>query len=370
MSNYRLISSDSHVYEPADLWERYIDPEFRERAPRLVHELDTDQWYADGDVKFGVVGTNQQAGLRYEDPDKITMEGRYSDAPAGGWDPHAHVADLEVDGVSGSVLYPSVGLNAFKLPASDLVSAIFRGYNTWLSEFCQYYPDKLKGIALVNVDDILSATYELRRAAELGLVGVVISMRPSGPSYAHPSYDDLWALSQDLHMPISLHVGTSRWRAESTGTLLDQLVEQTTRDAYPRNAIASMIFSGVFERFPNLRVGTAEFGLAWAPFFLERMDHLYTERATVFQVHRFAHGSLPSDVFRNNVFLSFQEDELGIQLRHHVGVENLLWGSDYPHAESTFPRSRAVLEEILVGVPSDEQAKIAGQNTAWLYGYS
>lgn len=370
MADYRLISSDSHVYEPADLWDRYIEPEFQERAPRLVHELDTDQWYADGNVKFGVVGTNQQAGLRYEDPDKITMEGRHSDAPSGGWDPHAHVADLDVDGVSGSVLYPSVGLNAFKLPASDLVSAIFRGYNTWLAEFCQFYPEKLKGIAVVNVDDVSEAAGELNRAAHLGLVGVVISMRPSGPSYDHHSYDDVWALSQDLRMPVSLHVGTSRWRPEPPTTLMDQLVEQTTRDAYPRNVIANMIFSGVFERFPNLRVGTAEFGLAWAPFFLERMDHLYSERATVFQVRRFAHSALPSDVFRNNVFLSFQEDQLGIELRHHVGVGNLLWGSDYPHAESTFPRSRAVLREILRGVPDEEQAKIAGRNTALLYGYS
>ena len=369
MTPYRLISSDSHVYEPPDLWERYIAPAFRDRAPRLVHEAETDQWYADGDVKFGVVGSNQQAGLRYEDPDKITSEGRFENAPKGGWDPHAHIEDLAVDGVAGSVLYPSVGLNAFKLPAGDLVTAIFCAYNSWLADFCRPYPDQLKGIALLNVDDVTCAVSEMRRTARLGLVGAIISMRPSGPTYDHPDYEPLWAAAQELSMPLSLHVGTARWRPEPQTTAMDRLVEQTTREAYPRNAIAAMVFSGIFERYPALQTGTAEFDVAWAPFFLDRMDHLYTERATMFGIRRFKSGALPSEVFRQHVFLSFQEDVLGVQLRHYVGVDNLLWGSDYPHAESTFPRSREVVAQILAGVPEEEQAKIAGENTARVYGF-
>ena len=109
MSEYTLISSDSHIYEPPDLWEKRIDPRFKDRAPYLAHEASTDQWYADG-VKFGIVGVNQQAGVRFDKLDEITVEGRYVDAPLGGMDPHAHVKDLDIDTVAGDVLYPSMGL--------------------------------------------------------------------------------------------------------------------------------------------------------------------------------------------------------------------------------------------------------------------
>ena len=105
----------------------------------------------------------------------------------------------------------------------------------------------------------------------------------------------------------------------------------------PRNAIAAMIYGGVFERYPKLKVGVVEFEVAWAPYFMARLDNVYTERAVGRKLQRFKDGLLPSDFFRRNVFISFQEDDLGIQLRSSIGVENLMWGSDYPHAESTFP---------------------------------
>jgi hypothetical protein len=112
-----------------------------------------------------------------------------------------------------------------------------------------------------------------------------------------------------------------------------------------------------------------EFEVAWVPYFLARMDNLYTEQALGVHGYRFMGDVLPSDFFRQNCFLSFQEDAVGIQLRDLIGVETLLWGSDYPHAESTFPRSRAIVDRILQGVPAGEQAQIAGGNTARLYHF-
>src|SRR5918992_1978886 len=115
MSTYTLISSDSHIIEPADLWEARIDRKFQDRAPRLVHEGEVDQWYADG-VKFGNIGTNQQAGLRFEAPEKLTAGGSMRTAPLGGFDPDAHVRDMDLDGVAGGVLYPSQGLTGYPVP--------------------------------------------------------------------------------------------------------------------------------------------------------------------------------------------------------------------------------------------------------------
>jgi predicted TIM-barrel fold metal-dependent hydrolase len=370
MSTYRLISSDSHIIEPANLWEDRIDRPFRARAPRLVREGDFDQWSADG-VKFGNIGTNQQAGLRFEAPAKLTAVGRMDTVPLGGIDPHAHVKDMDLDGVAGGVLYPSQGLTIYRVPDSELLSAIFRAYNDWLADFCRAYPNRLKGIAMINVDDVANAVGELQRAAKMGLAGAMIPLRPMEHRYDHPMYASLWAAAQDLDMPLSLHVGTYRWRPGANANATSQdIVEFTNRECDARHAIAAIIFAGVFERYPALKVGAVEFEVAWAPYFMARMDNVYTERAVGVKRERFKDGLLPSDFFRRNIFISFQEDDLGIQLRSHIGVENLMWGSDYPHAESTFPKSRQIVAHILKDVPDEEKVKIAADNAARLYHFN
>jgi predicted TIM-barrel fold metal-dependent hydrolase len=129
-----------------------------------------------------------------------------------------------------------------------------------------------------------------------------------------------------------------------------------------------MIFSGVFERYLKLKLAIVEFEVSWAPYLLDSMDYTYRERHEE-ALYRFKGDTQPSDFFHNNVYLSFQEDTVGIRLRDIIGVDSLMWGSDYPHSESTFPRSREILAEILRGVPSDEQAKIVGGTAAKLYGF-
>ncbi len=363
---------EAHIIEPADLWQTRIDPRFKERAPYLAHEDGTDQWYADGNVKFGIVGASIQAGLRFEAPEKISFEGRYKDVPLGGIDPHAHIKDMALDDVSGGVLYPTMGLTVFSIPASDLLSAVCGAYNDWLADFCKPYPDHLKGIALLNVDDVEEAVGELQRCAKMGLAGALIPIRPMERRYDHPDYEPLWAAAQDLDIPLSLHTGTARWRPDSVQMELQKAdaVEQTNREYHVRNSIAAIILSGVFERYPKLKVGLVEFAIAWAPYFMGRLDNTYKERPVGLKGHRFKGNTLPSDFFRSNVFISFQEDDVGIELRHHVGVDNLLWGSDYPHAESTFPRSREIVERILQGVPEEEKSAIAGGNSARLYHFN
>jgi predicted TIM-barrel fold metal-dependent hydrolase len=370
MSTYQLISSDSHIIEPPDLWQERIDRTFRDRAPRMVSEEDADQWYADG-IKFGAIGINQQAGVRFETPERLTLQGRMATVPLGGLDPHAHVKDMDVDTVAGGVLYPSQGLTAYRIPDSALLSAIFRAYNNWLADFCQPYPHRLKGIAMLNVDHVPEAVAELQRAATMGLAGALIPLRPMEHRYDHPLYEPLWAAAQDLGMPLSLHTGTRRWQpgVNSDDPTLVDIVERANKEHDVRVAIAAMIFAGVFERYPRLKVGAVEFEVAWAPYFMARMDNIYTEQAIGVRGRRFKGGAVPSHFFRQNIFISFQEDAVGIQLRSLIGSEILLWGSDYPHAESTFPRSRTIVERLLQGVPDEEKAQIAGGNTARLYRF-
>jgi predicted TIM-barrel fold metal-dependent hydrolase len=278
---------------------------------------------------------------------------------------------MRLDGVAGEVLYPSQGLFYFKVADSALMSAIFRAYNDWLADFCRTDPTRLKGIAMINLDDVGEATKELERAADRGFAGAMITEYPlEHRRYDQPEYEPFWAAAQALAMPLSLHTATRRQgkiRGAGERTLRDA-TGRSTKAFYPATSLCDMIFSGVFERYPALRLAIVEFELAWAPHLLSTMDYTYRERHEEAFV-RFKNDMRPSDFFHRNVFLSFQEDAIGIRLRDAIGVDNMMWGSDYPHSESTFPQSRKILAEILAGVPDEEQAKIAGGNTARLYGF-
>ena len=370
MESAFILSSDSHVFEPPDLWQKRIDAAFRDRGPRMERIDGADQLIVDNRILSGI-GLISNAGARFQAPETISSLARFEDVHQGGYDPDQHLADMRLDGVAGEVLYPSQGLFYFKVADSALMSAIFRAYNDWLAEFCRTDPSRLKGIAMVNVDDVREGIAELERTARMGFAGAMITELPlDDQRYDQPEYEPFWAAAQDLNMPLSLHTATRRQgkiRGAGEKTLRDA-TSRSTKSFGPATSLCDMIFSGVFERYPRLRLAIVEFELSWAPHILASMDYTYHERHEE-AIHRFKDSMRPSDFFRRNVSLSFQEDAVGIRLRDVIGVDNMMWGSDYPHSESTFPQSRKILAEILAGVPADEQAKIVGANTARLYNF-
>ena len=184
MSTYTLISSDSHIIEPPDLWTQRIDRAFTARAPRLIHEAEADQWYADG-VKFGAIGINQQAGVRFDTPEALTLQAAWPRCPGAGTTPRP-TSRIWIGIRWPRRALPVAGLDHVSIPDSALLSAIFRAYNDWLADFCQPYPQRLKGIAMLNVDDVQDAVGELQRAAKLGLAGGMIPLRPLEHRYDHP----------------------------------------------------------------------------------------------------------------------------------------------------------------------------------------
>ena len=366
-----ILSSDSHVFEPADLWTTRIDTAFRHRAPRIVRIDGADEIVVEADQALSGIGLISNAGARFEAPETISGRGRLEDVHRGGWDPEQHLADMRLDGVAGEVLYPSQGLFYFRIADSALMSAIFRAYNDWLADFCRIDPARLKGIAMVNLDDVGEGIKELEGAARLGLAGAMITEYPlEDRRYDQPEYEPFWSAAEALGMPLSLHTATRRQgkiRGAGAKTLRDAS-SRATKAFYPALSMCDMIFSGVFERHPRLTLAIVEFELAWAPHLLDTMDYTYRERHEE-AIYRFKNGMRPSDFFHANVVLSFQEDAIGIRLRDVIGVDNIMWGSDYPHSESTFPQSRKILADILAGVPEAEQAKIVGGNTARVYGF-
>jgi predicted TIM-barrel fold metal-dependent hydrolase len=366
-----ILSSDSHVFEPPDLWTTRIDKAFRDRAPRMQRIDGADQIVIEADQVLSGIGLISNAGARFEAPETISGNARFEDVHRGGYDPMQHLADMRLDGVAGEVLYPSQGLFYFRIADGALMSAIFRTYNDWLAEFCRTDPARLKGIAMINLDDVPAAIAELERTAGLGLAGAMITEYPlEHRRYDQPEYEPFWTAAEALGMPLSLHTATRRQgkiRGVGEKTLRDAS-SRATKAFYPALSMCDMIFSGVFERHPRLTLAIVEFELSWAPHLLTTMDYTYRERHEE-AIYRFKGDVRPSDFFHRNVVLSFQEDAVGIRLRDVIGVDNIMWGSDYPHSESTFPRSRKILAEILAGVPEHEQAKIVGATTARVYGF-
>ena len=368
-----VVSSDSHVVEPEDLWTSRMDAKYQDRAPRVVRMEEGDWWYCDGKKVVGL-GIGAQAGVRFEDQLKLRPEHRYEEVRLGGYIPEEHIKDMDLDGVDVSILYSSINFMMYNVVEDgDLLTAVNSAYNDWVAEFIRPYPDRLKGICMINLDDIQVGIREMERCAKLGFAGALIPVVPAESKvYSSPDYEPLWAAAQDLGIPLSFHVLTNRPGPGQEFANPDSTTASFScnRDHWVKMSLGHIIYSGVFERYPKLRVGSVEFELGWAAHFVEQLDYTYTQRSQRPDWHRFKENMLPSDYFHRNVFLGFQDDATGVRLRDIIGVDNLMWGSDYPHTESTFPRSRQILGEILADCTEEEKAKISGGNAARVYGIS
>ncbi|HEY3911742.1 MAG TPA: amidohydrolase family protein [Stellaceae bacterium] len=378
MAAYKLISADSHIVEPPDMYASRIEPKFRDRAPKMERRKtdagrEYDAWVING-MQVGTLGAVMQAGQRFEDPSQIDFLGVWEDVRKGGYDASSMIVENEEDGVWGSCLQPSQGLFWYRLPDSELLTEICRVYNDWITDFCKPYPERLKGIAMLNVDDVEAGCRELERAKKLGLVGAFIPVSPlPDKPYRDPVYDRLWATAQDNEMPLLLHIATNRAGVPgceftiNVGELTG--AGRSTTDHWVRYSLSAMVFAGVFDRFPRLKVGSVEHETAWIPHWLKQMDFTYRERPVFTKGWKSQSGMLPSDYWQRNMFVEFMEDDLGVELRKHIGVENMLWGSDFPHAESTWPQSKQFLDRIFAGVPEDDRRKITADNAAKLFGF-
>ena len=379
--NYRIVSGDGHVAEPPDLWTTRIDPKFKDRAPRVERMEEADMWVCGDTVITGVAG-HTHAGRRFTDLEGMNQSpGRWEDVRRGGYDPDEAVKDMDTDGVDIDVVFPSPGNACYRVPDSELLTAIAKAYNDWLSEFCSAYPKRLKGVAMTNPDDIPTAIKEMERARKLGLVAAMIPVKPlPDMPYDSPVYEPLWAAAQDLQMPLCCHTGTTRTPPQPSGVksvaapgapgqmLGSSRLGSIDSAAFFRDSASAMIFSNVFERYPKLQIGCMEMGTGWIPFFVRTLDRGYVMNAGgPIDRRKFKSGALPSDFVHRNMFFGFQDDELGIRMRDIVGVDNLVFSSDYPHRDGTWPRSRQMLEELMVGCSDQEKAKMAGENAVRIY---
>jgi predicted TIM-barrel fold metal-dependent hydrolase len=366
--SHEIISADSHVVEPHDLWQRLIEPRFRERAPRLVHEPRTDRLVCE-DARLPPIG--MLAGCARADDD-VRSDGRWDeDVFPSGFDPEVRLADLALDGVDGEVLYPTLGMQLYPVRDPEFRWALFRAYNTWLAEvFCVAHPELFKGVAMLDPDDVDAAIVELERAAELGLAGVMLPLfsRDENP-YFHPRFDRLWAAAVAHEMPVSLHAATTR--DPEKGWEKTTPTEAITSNMGIQRVLLDMVLHGLFDRFTDLRVVSVENDAGWAGSLLERADHFWHRNRKM--TDRWGDDqfceSLPSDAFRRSIRLTFMRDRAAILSLEVTGPEMLMWSSDFPHHVSTWPRSRAVIDEHLRDQSAELRSLLVCGNVSSLYGF-
>ncbi len=358
MRDYRIISADSHVSPPPTFWQEYLPQAFRDRAPVLESTDEGDFVVFEG-RKSPYIMLSNLAGKKAED---YKFKGKMSDMRPGGWDAVERIKDQDIDGVDAEVIY---GGGPLRTEDKDLAVDSHRAYNEWLADFCKTAPDRLLGIAYLPIGDIEEAIDEAKHAGKLGLRGVLIpGTTPNGADYSDPKYDALWKTIDDQGMSVQVHssMGGRSTRFDSTPHFLSDMTMTKLSMAEP---IGLFIYGGVFERFPNLKLVEVEGGLGWCAFMISYMDHVW---------HKHRHWTKselkepPSYYFKNHVLGTLIDDPVAIRERHTIGVESIMWSSDYPHSETSWPESKTTIDKDFADVPEDEKYKMIAGNAVALYG--
>jgi predicted TIM-barrel fold metal-dependent hydrolase len=341
MQRYQAIDCDGHVAEPFEMYTEYIDPEFRERVPKRV-DVEGHRWViVDGQVypnfvKYGGRPLGMPDVLR-----ELPRPVQHQSIAHGGIDPHARVKDMEVEGIQVAVLYPSGTPSMCAVPDTRLEAALYRAYHRWLADYCAPYQDRLKGVAVVSMRNIQLGVEELMRAAkEHWMVGVLCSPHMNDLNLDHPSFYPLWTAAQDLDVPICIHAGCGRppyalGTDESSNNLF--MMHTMAHPFEQMRALAAVMGGGVLDKFPKLRFAFLEAGIGWVPWWLDRL----AEHAEKLRDHVPLMQRSPKDyVLRSQCFFSCEPDEPMLEaIIGEIGDEVILYASDYPHWDCSFPES-------------------------------
>ena len=362
-TTYPVISADSHITEPPNTYIDYIDPKWRDKAPRMVDGGASvgDVFVVDGMSKPINVGLAAAAGKRPED---IRARGdRFADLHRGGWDPQARMADQDRDGVAAEVIYPTVGMVLCNHRDIDFKKACFDAYNRWIAEFCDVHPTRLLGCGQTAVRTVEEGIADLHAIKALGLRGVMLPGIPGLEDYDSKIYGPFWEAAVELGLPLSFHILTYR-SGETRGPKMNSFLS-VVRGC--QDIMGMLVLGGVFERHPGLKIVCVEADAGWVPHFMYRMDHAYKR-------HRFwlpagqELSKLPSEYFAEHVYVTFQDDWTAFRHADAMNWHRLMWANDFPHSDSTWPWSQEMLAEQTAQLRPEQRHAILSENVATLYG--
>src|SRR5215831_556051 len=369
-----LISSDGHLEVRPERWTPRMPTRLREKAPRTIKLPDGgDAILVEGQPPYPAPFLDLRAGRTNEtwEPIGVTV-----DDTAGVGPPEQRLREQDMDALHAEVLFPNmqVGPRLWStLKEPDVYRATVRAYNDWLGEeYCPVSRDRLIGLGVIpwtNVDDAIA---EMEHCAKQGLKGVVMGVLPSAKGYPTPEDDRFWAAAVAMDMPLTVHVAFNRTGPRASQPTFkypkeEPEVMRRIRRPFlewvanfgltPALSVTQLILSGVFDRFPTLKIFLAETRLGWVPFWLESAD-LWYERH-----HGWAEDLLgfkpikrrPSEYAREHIYWSIQYERVAIELRHHVGVDHVMFATDFPHIECEWPHSRSFLDKLYADVPVEER---------------
>jgi uncharacterized protein len=358
-----VVDADGHVVEPLSAWTALPDA----HRPRIAPDAGGFEHVVVGDSEILAVplGNLATPGSTFDDPSAFRP---LADALPGGWDPVRRLTDMDAEGIDQAVLYPTIGL--YFSVVEDPVTAVelAAAYDDWLAGYCAADAARLFGAAMLPLQDPVAAAHELRRAVtELGFVAGFVRPNPClGRSLSDRAYDVVWEAAAELDVPIAIHEGSSVIVPTlGSDRPFNPLVLHAVSHSFEQMlACAQLIAFGVLERHPGLRLVFLESSGGWGPFWLERLD----EQAESFGGFCPGLKLRPSEYFARQCAISFEVDERTLPaLAPFVGPERIVWGSDYPHHDATFPGAVDALRSTLAPCPPATQARVLGLNARGIY---
>ncbi|MDZ4741595.1 MAG: amidohydrolase family protein [Alphaproteobacteria bacterium] len=359
------ISADSHITEPPNCYVDFIDPKYRERAPKMTrHDRLGDIFVIDGLDQPVPMGLVAAAG---KDPSTITTDGvLFKDLWRSGWDAKYRVADQDKDGIGAEIIYPTVGMLICNHPDFDYKKACFEAYNRWLLEYCSVAPARLYGMAQVSMRTPEDGVGELKAAHAMGFRGIMMPGDPAVEDYDSKVYDKVWETAVELKLPLSFHILTSKSGAFAQNPRGPRINGFLAIIRGCQDIMGTLIFGGVFDRHPALKIVCVEADAGWVPHYMYRMDHAYKR-------HRYWMKApplkrLPSEYFHDHIYVTFQDDWVAFKTKDLCNVRRLMWANDFPHSDSTWPWSQSMLDEHAKSLTTQERNWICHDNVAELYG--
>ncbi|HZS13260.1 MAG TPA: amidohydrolase family protein [Candidatus Dormibacteraeota bacterium] len=376
----RVLSADSHICEPGDLWTSYVEPRFRDRAPRIVEDPERgDVWKAEGLTLPNIAAMGGKDRTSETVPIKPSFE---RDIMRGGWDPEQRIKDMDAVGVDGQILFPTVGFHLYGLEDPYLLRAVFTAWNNWVRDFCKGREKRLRGVGFLSLDDIDWAIAEMKRCKEMGLVAANIPLTPMDPPYSHAYYEPFWSAAEDLEMPLVSHTGSVRGpacMARQPNAFAERFtpIHKRPWSVFVGTGMApvavsrfvnELILSRVVQRHPKLCIIPTEFEAGWAAFWLDRLDEtLVNERMRMGSVPL---DYKPSEFFRRNFALTFIDDMTAVAARDIIGVENLLWSDDFPHIDGIWTHNADYVFDrcfVETRTSDEDRQKLLGSNMTRIF---
>jgi predicted TIM-barrel fold metal-dependent hydrolase len=365
--DFPVISADSHITEPPDCYTANIDPAYRDRAPHMVtDDVRGDLFVIPGMKRPIAMGLVAAAG---KPADEITIAGvTFDQLHRSGWDASYRLADQDRDGVAAEVIYPTVGMMLCSHPDADLKKACFDAYNRWITDYCATAPERLLGCGQAALRSVDEGIAEITAIAGAGLRGVMMPGEPcTDEDYDDPVWDPFWAAAVELGLPLSFHILTARgseFNGKPRGSRLNGFLG-IIRGI--QDIMGTLVFGGVFERHPDLRVVCVEADAGWVPHYMYRMDHAY-KRHRNWMAPGIDLSKLPSEYFAEHIYVTFQDDWTAFRQADNMNWRRLMWANDFPHSDSTWPWSREMLTEQAAQLTSEQRRAILCDNVAGLYG--